>query len=370
MGLSGSKTKTSSTSTGTATTTPQAPSWIQQPAANYFGQIGTLLNENPQGISNPASALQNQAFASASNLGGFNQALADAMGGTRGLMNYTPQNVSAGQLSQTDLNPYMNPYTQNVIDAGVGDLERARQGIISNTQGRATQAGAYGGSRHGVADSETNTGYLRDVGSLVANLRNQNFNQAVGQAQFDIGNRLGADQFNVNSGLQGAQFRGNMASQLASQGLTNDANNRANLGLQAELGAQQRDIANQNDPTQQRLMYLAQLGQLMGINPSNFIGQQVNSSGQQTGTTTTNPGLGQILQSAAQAAAMIYASDRRLKREIEPTGEHINGTPLYTFAYLWDEPGVKRTGVMADEAPAHAVHVMDNGYLAVNYSVL
>lgn len=291
MGLSGGKQKTSSTSTGTATTTPQVPDWIQGPASQYFGQIGTLLNSNPQGISNPASALQNQAFAGASNLGGFNQALADAMGGTRGLMNYTPQNVTAGQLSQTDLNPYMNPYTQNVIDAGVGDLERARQGIISNTQGVATRAGAYGGSRHGVADAETNTGYLRDVGSLVANLRNQNFNQAVGQAQFDIGNRLGADQFNVNSGLQGAQFRGNMASQLGQQGLAQDANSRANIDMQATLGAQQRDIANQNDPAQQRIMYLAQLAQLMGINPSNFIGQTVNSSGTQTGTTSQNGGL-------------------------------------------------------------------------------
>lgn len=291
MGLSGSKTKTSSTSTGTATTTPQIPDWIQQPASQYFGQVGNLLNTNPQGISNPASALQNQAFAGASSLGGFNQALADAMGGTRGLMSYTPQNVSAGQLSETDLSPYMNPYTQNVIDAGVGDLERARQGIISNTQGMATRSGAYGGSRHGVADSETNTGYLRDVGSLVANLRNQNFNQAVGQAQFDIGNRLGADQFNVNSGLQGAQFRGNMASQLGQQGLAQDASNRANIDMQATLGAQQRDIANQNDPAQQRIMYLAQLAQLMGINPSNFIGQTVNSSGTQTGTTSQNNGL-------------------------------------------------------------------------------
>lgn len=292
MGLSGSsKTKTSSTSTGTATTTPQVPSWIQGPASQYFGQIGNLLTQNPQGISNPASALQNQAFAGAAGLSSFNQALSQAMNGTRGLMNYTPDSVTAGQLSETDLNPYMNPYTQNVIDAVVADLERARQGIISNTQGVATRSGAYGGSRHGIADSETNTGFLRDVGSLVANLQNQNFNQAVGQAQFDIANRLGADQFNVNSGLQGAQFRGNMASQLGQQGLAQDANSRANLDMQATLGAQQRDIANQNDPAQQQIMYLAQLAQLLGINPSDFIGQTVNSSGSQTGTSSQSGGL-------------------------------------------------------------------------------
>lgn len=290
MGLSGSKTKTSSTSTGTATNTPEVPSWIQQPASQYFGQVGNLLNQNPQGISNPASPLQSQAFAGASGLSGFNQSLSDAMNGTRGLMNFQPGSVQAGQLSQTDLNPYMNPYTQGVIDTSVSDMERARQGVISNTQGMATRSGAYGGSRHGVADGETNTGFLRDVGGLVANLRNQNFNQAQGAAQFDINNRMGADQFNVNAGLQGAQFRGNMAGQLGQQGLAQDANSRANLDMQSTLGAQQRDIANQNNPQQQQMQYLAQIAQLLGINPGQFIGSTVNSSGTQTGTQSQDGG--------------------------------------------------------------------------------
>ena len=306
MGLSGSKTKTSSTSTGTATNTPQVPAWIQQPAANYFGQINNLLSQNPGGISNPASQLQQQAFSGASGLGGFNQAISDAMNGTRGLMNYSPDSVTAGQLRDTNLDPYMNPYTQNVIDTSMADLERARQGMISSGQGAATRAGAYGGSRHGVADSETNTGFLRDVGGLVANLRNQGFNQAQGAAQFDIANRLGADQFNVNAGLQGAQFRGNMAGQLGQMGLADDANARANIGMQADLGAQQRDIDNQNDPTQQRLLYLAQIAQLMGINPANFIGQQVNSSGSQTGTSSQNGGFLGGLGSLFQGVGSIW----------------------------------------------------------------
>jgi hypothetical protein len=59
-----------------------------------------------------------------------------------------------------------------------------------------------------------------------------------------------------------------------------------------------------------------------------------------------------------------------LKREIEPTGEHINGTPLYTFAYHWDEPGTVRRGVMADEAPAHAVIMHPSGYAMVDYGAL
>ncbi|MEQ1492491.1 MAG: hypothetical protein ABL932_18255, partial [Terricaulis sp.] len=253
MGLSSSKQKTTSTSTGNATTTPQAPAWLQGPVSDYYGRVGNLLNSNTQPTANPASQLQNQAFAGASNLSGTNQGLSDAMNTTRGLLNYTPQNVNAQQLSQTDLNPYMNPYTQNVIDTSLNSLDRFRQGAISNNQASATQAGAYGGSRHGVADAETNRGFLDQAGALAANLYNQNFNQAQQGAQFDIGNRLNADQFNVNSGLQGAQFQGNMANQLAQQGLAGDANSRANIGMQADLGAQQRDINYQNDPQQQQM---------------------------------------------------------------------------------------------------------------------
>lgn len=65
-----------------------------------------------------------------------------------------------------------------------------------------------------------------------------------------------------------------------------------------------------------------------------------------------------------------YYSDRRLKREIEPLDADINGTPLYRYAYLWDEPGTKRIGVMADEAPAHAVSYDEQGFAKVNYGAL
>jgi hypothetical protein len=73
---------------------------------------------------------------------------------------------------------------------------------------------------------------------------------------------------------------------------------------------------------------------------------------------------------AAGLGGLLGLSDRRLKREIVPLGSNINGTPLYQFAYLWDAPGEKRIGVMADEAPAHAVHTHPSGYQVVDYGAL
>lgn len=63
-------------------------------------------------------------------------------------------------------------------------------------------------------------------------------------------------------------------------------------------------------------------------------------------------------------------SDRRLKREIVPLGADDNGQPWYEYSYIWDEPGVRRVGVMADEAPPHAVSVHPSGYLMVDYGAL
>jgi hypothetical protein len=374
MGLSSSKSKTSSKSSSSATSTPTLPSYLQGPATSIYGQIGNLASSDYRGSVNPATGNQTSAFNGAANLGGLNQGLTDAMSSTRGLMNYNPQNVTAGQLANTDLRTYMNPYTDEVIDRSLSDLERGRQGAISNTQGQATAAGAFGGSRHGVVDSLIGREFADSAGSLAANLRNAGWNQALGSAQFDIGNRLGADQFNSQQGLAGANFRLGAANQLGSQGMAQDANTRANLGMQADLGAQERDINQQNDPQEAYMRYLAQLQALYGINPNSLIGQ--NQTGQQTssGTTTSSPSgvsmLGSLFQGISALPKGLFPSDRRLKREIVPVGSDERGNRWYEFEYIWDAPGVKSFGVMADEAPAHAVHRQPNGFDYVDYGAL
>lgn len=369
MGISGSKTKTSSTSTGTATTTPQVPDFIQQPVSNFYGQVGNLLNGPTPGsnVFGP-SQLQQQAFAGAQNLGGGRSALTQGQDATRGLLGFTPDSVQAGQLATTDLNPYMNPYESGVIDSLLGDFAQAND-LGLNSLRSMTPNGAYGGSRQAVSAGQLVGDNTRTLAGQVANLRSQGYQNAQQAALTDIANRLNADTFNSQQGLAGANFRLGAAGQLGNMGIAQDANDRANLGMQADLGAQQQQSNALSDPAMQQAAWLAQLQQLLGLNPAALIGQQVNSSGTQTGTTSSNPGLAGLLGTGLQAAGMIW-SDRRLKREIEPLNADINGTPLYRFAYVGDDPGVKRVGVMADEAPAHAVHTHESGYLMVDYGAL
>ena len=76
-----------------------------------------------------------------------------------------------------------------------------------------------------------------------------------------------------------------------------------------------------------------------------------------------------ILGAGAQAAAA--ASDIRLKKNINKIGQSLSGLNIYSFEYKDSKYGKGLfQGVMSDEIPQEAVVTMDNGYDAVDYSML
>lgn len=111
-------------------------------------------------------------------------------------------------------------------------------------------------------------------------------------------------------------------------------------------------------------------------NLSNYTQMLLGHAGQggtSTGTTTggSDPGLFGILGGGLQGLALtkmafpaLFASDRRLKRDIVQIGETPGGNNLYAFKYKGDE--TLRVGVMADEVP-HAVIGRVAGFDIVNY---
>ena len=67
-------------------------------------------------------------------------------------------------------------------------------------------------------------------------------------------------------------------------------------------------------------------------------------------------------------AALMYFSDRRLKRNIKRIGATDSGIPVYSFEYLWGQHAI---GVMADEVQAvkpDAVFRHSSGYSVVDYA--
>ena len=98
-----------------------------------------------------------------------------------------PGQIQVGQLATTNLQPYMSPYQQQVIEAGQADIERQRQLASENLAAQAQRAGAFGGSRQAVQEGVLAGEALRQAGALSAQQRQQAFETALRSGQFDIG---------------------------------------------------------------------------------------------------------------------------------------------------------------------------------------
>lgn len=102
------------------------------------------------------------------------QELARAVGG------YQPQTVAQA------MQAYTNPYEETVVNQALSDIERARQIAQTQQAAAATRAGAFGGSRQGVAEAETNRAALEQAARTAAQLRSAGFETAAGLGARDI----------------------------------------------------------------------------------------------------------------------------------------------------------------------------------------
>lgn len=101
---------------------------------------------------------------------------------------------------------YYNPYTNEVINQAQQDIGRQLQTQLGNVGADASSAGAFGGSRHGLVEAETNRAALDTIGRTSADLRNQMFDTAARLASQDIGNLMGTRLANQQATNQARQF--------------------------------------------------------------------------------------------------------------------------------------------------------------------
>jgi hypothetical protein len=180
--------------------------WAGDYVTNMLGK-GQALSETPyQAYTGPltagASGLQQQAFQGVAGL-----ALPTNMGG------FTPQSFTAQGTAQQ----YMNPYIQAALDPQLNEARRQAEISRVADAGRLTKAGAYGGSRQAIMESELN----RNLMGKQADITGIGYNTAYDKA---------ANQFNTEQQRQ-----------MEAQGLTNRYGLDA-LTKQAELGGVQRGI--------------------------------------------------------------------------------------------------------------------------------
>lgn len=198
--------------------------------------------------------------------------------------------TNIGTVGGTNLAQYQNPYTQQVIDASAADVLRNAQIGLNALGTQATQAGAFGGSRHGIAMGELGRGVAEQLAQQSAGLRQAGFTQAQQMAQADVQNRLAQ----ANLGLSAA-------GQLGALGQTSFGYGQQIQSQLAQQGAQQQAI-------QQALIDAAK-AQYAGYTgaPAAGLGYVSQALGAtpvpQTQTTSRQPGLFDYLTLAATAAS-------------------------------------------------------------------
>ena len=180
--------------------------WAGEYVTDMLGKGQALSNQAYQGYGGPLTAgtsnLQDQAF----------QGLANLTIPTDQMQAFTPT-----QFSASDAQRLMNPYLQSALDPQIA--EARRQAEISNLANRtaATRAGAFGGGRGALMESENQRNLLQNLSGITG----KGYQDAYAQAM---------NQFNVEQNLaRGA------ASDAQDYGL-------AALQKQAELGGAQRAI--------------------------------------------------------------------------------------------------------------------------------
>lgn len=208
-------TSTGTTGTTGVTTTAAQQTGTESSLSNWAGPYvtemlgrGAALASSPyQTYTGPLTAgpsdLQQQAW---TGISGLNIP-------TQQQTTYTPQSYTDTGVAQK----YMNPYIQTALNP---QLEEARrQSEIENLKNKAaaTRAGAYGGSRQALMESENQRNLLQNM----ANITGQGYQKA-----YDTG----AAQFNTEQGREQAA-----AKQAQDYGL-------AGLAAQANAGATQQGI--------------------------------------------------------------------------------------------------------------------------------
>ena len=115
--------------------------------------------------------------------------------------------------------PYMSPYQQEVMDTTLSEFDRQQTIGQQGLRDQAIAAGAYGGGREGVMQSQYMNQGAMNRAQLQAQLLNQGFMQAQQSAGTDLAARQGLGQYQQALGQadQGFAQAGLDAQQLAAR---------------------------------------------------------------------------------------------------------------------------------------------------------
>jgi hypothetical protein len=144
---------------------------------------------------------------------------------------------------------YMSPYMQGAIDPAIKEAKRQAE-IANQTIGaKAAQAGAFGGSRQGLMESELQRNLLNQIGTIQGQGLQKAYESGLGQFNTEQQRALEAQkmaeqsrQFGSELGLKGLQTGIQAGQTLGSLGQQQGYLDLATLKQMADLGQQQQQF--------------------------------------------------------------------------------------------------------------------------------
>lgn len=263
--------------TTTSSTVVDLPSWIESPMKGIVSRADALSQQGFNPYTDPRFA----------DFTGDEQA---AFQLTRDLVGQNGYNVDPSQqisaevarrglegFSQSELQPYMNPYIENVLDINKRRQFDTFDQTMNDYRGRAGQAAAFGGSRFGLGEAQMSQDFQQQMADFDQQGLYDSFNQG------------------LQGAMQGTQLAGQTSMDLANlqgleqQGTLQDANALMGIGgLQRAQQQQGLDFDYAQFQREQAFPY-EQLQFASGIiNPA----AKINAGSTQTDVTETEGGSG------------------------------------------------------------------------------
>lgn len=280
-----------------------------------------------------------------------------------GLALQSAQGINPMQFSGQQIQQYMNPYIQNVVDTTQANINQNNAIQQNQLRGNAIAKGAFGGDRAGIAQAELARNQNLASQQTIAGLYGQGYQQAAdmfkNQQMLDYQKQL------ANAGL--LQSAGQ---QIAGYGTTGQEAALQSANAQLAAGTMQQALRQQElDKAYEQW----QLQKQFPYQQTSWLANIINGTAGGLGGTTTQtqpaPSSGSQYLGLATAALGLF-SDERVKENAEPVGKMFDGTPIYKYEYKGDPTKTTHMGVMAQDIEKkypEAVHHTPEGVKMVEY---
>ena len=239
--------------TQTTTTFPVLPEYAKQPTADMAATLGELLKQQvvvPQqqvaGFSPTQQAAMQQAYQGIGAYQPFLDAAQQTQAAALGTTGAGVQALGQMQFDPARAQAFMDPYQQAVTNEALKEIDRQQQMASNQLAGQAVRAGAFGGSRFGIQQSELARNAQDLKSRRIFEDLSRNYQQAQQAAQAANTQRMQqAQQFGnlgkITSGLGGA---------MAGLGAQTQAMGQSDVNQLMGIGGMQQQLAQKMFDTQ------------------------------------------------------------------------------------------------------------------------